>query len=385
MVDREGSTVIFKEENLSSSSCTASLWSSSSSSLSLSSSESSSHKPLAGSTTIRIDDPSQDPLYNGHLFAGWLEPNATDFLIRPKNYYYATATSSNTSKKSSDGKKKAKPTKKKISSAGSLYRCARVDIFESPQRIPHMASRVVLPKVEGDCGGGAWRAPDVFVVSIFIPTDAPSSKILNLKKETRESSRGYTITMYYTLRRETRAILQQLHDPCINEENEKNTEKNNAVRLWEEWCQKAPTDDDWMKRFKVLPKVQNMDEIGLPSWISKYNAKPFLIKRPGQTGFLYRDKGYMEFDITLEEFPYVAKQGIRMLREKFFAKTIMNFAFLIEGRTHDELPECLLGAMQVCYPDPNLAIHADDLFAGTSPSSSRNNKDNVVDDDVSSQ
>lgn len=43
---------------------------------------------------------------------------------------------------------------------------------------------------------------------------------------------------------------------------------------------------------------------------------------------------------------------------------IATLAFCLEGRDEDELPECLLGAFQLCYPDPVHAIQGEDFFAG---------------------
>lgn len=121
-----------------------------------------------------------------------------------------------------------------------------------------------------------------------------------------------------------------------------------------------------MSRFKVLPRAENLAEIGLPSWISKFNGKPFLVKRPGTTGFLYSHpkKSCMEFDVSLHPFPYLAKKAISCMKDSYFKKTIATFAFCLEGREEDELPECLLGAFQLCYPDPVHAIHGEEHFAG---------------------
>jgi hypothetical protein len=94
----------------------------------------------------------------------------------------------------------------------------------------------------------------------------------------------------------------------------------------------------------------------------------------------------MEFDVSLHVFPYLAKQAICFMKESFFRKTLVTFGFVIEGRTDDEvrllvcsscnhycsiltafyrqLPECLIGLFQLCYPDPQYAIQAADFFSG---------------------
>jgi len=256
--------------------------------------------------------------------------------------------------------------KKKQPSPGELYDCAQVEVFESPHRYPDMAPRVQLPKVTfKDEGPKTWRTPDVFVISIALPTDPP--------KLGRSSSDGggYTVTMYFTMRQETRDILRRVtadgYDPSLEKPDEPSKSKVNAVRLLEEWCRRAPNDPTWFSRFKVVPNAHNLKEIGMPGWISSYNGKPFLIKRPGVTGFIHQhpELSCLEFDISLHPFPYLAKQGICFMKESYFKKVLVSFGFVIEGKTEDELPECILGCMQLCYPDPAHAIQASDFFNGT--------------------
>jgi hypothetical protein len=307
-------------------------------------------KPVAGTTTIQIENATDLPLKDGIIFGGWRTADPTTMMIRSVGY---------------------KKHKKKCPSPGDLYECIHLDIFESKTRYPDMASRVTLPEVEyPDKGPKTWNSPDLFVITIAIPTDPP--KLYG----STDNGGGYTITMYYKMRQETRDILRRVTADDHKRENDKqegdeNSSKVNAVRLLEEWCRRAPNDENFMARFKVVPNAQNLTEIGLPSWIAKYNGKPFLIKRPGETGFLYRhpEKSCIEFDISLHPFPYLAKQGICYMKDTFFKKVLVTFGFLIEGRNDDELPECLIGLFQLCYPDPQHAIQGEDFFAGISPKS----------------
>jgi len=317
-------------------------------------------KPKAGTTSIQIENPEDVPIKDGHIFAGWRVQDPGIMMIRSHNYMM---------------------DKKKTCSPGELYQCVHVDIFESRQRYPNMASRAELPTVhftdddEGGGGGGpkTWNAPDIFVVSISIPTDPPKPFCHT------EDGGGYTITAYFVMHQETRDILKRVtsserYPPNTDHQqgcDDRDMSKVNAVRLWEEWCTRSPTDDTFCARFKVIPNVQNLTEIGLPTWISRYNGKPFLIKRPGQTGFLYRhpEKSCIEFDISLHPFPFLAKQGILFMKDSYFHKILVSFGFLIEGRSEDELPECLIGLTQLCYPNPIHAIQGEDFMTGTSPRS----------------
>jgi hypothetical protein len=306
--------------------------------------------PFAGTTSVKLKNPTDPPaIATGELFAGWRNPSAECLFVRSLGY---------------------SQHKKKLASPGELYNCAQVEVFESPSRYPDMARKVKLPKVSfTDDGPKTWRTPDIFVVSIALPTDPP--------KLGRSSSDGggYTVTMYFTMKQETRDILKRVtadgYDPSSEKPADAGTSQVNAVRLLEEWCRRAPDDANWFSRFKVVPNAHNLKEIGMPGWISKYNGKPFLIKRPGVTGFIHQhpELSAFEFDISLHPFPYLAKQGICFMKESYFKKVLVTFGFVIEGKTDDELPECVLGCMQLCYPDPAHAIQASDFFAGTAPRS----------------
>jgi hypothetical protein len=230
-------------------------------------------------------------------------------------------------------------TKAKIPSPGQLYECVQVDIFESPQRYPDMGSRVKLPGVDfmDSSTKKTWRAPDIFIVSIALPTDPPK-----FGRSTSDGG-GYTITVYFRMLEETRAILRRVtadgYDPSEEQVADPQKSKVNAVRLLEEWCRRAPTDPKYQARFKVVPNAHNLDEIGMPNWIAKYNGKPFLVKRAGQTGFLFCHPEFscMEFDVSLHPFPYLAKQAICFMKESYFKRILVSFGFCIEGRSDDEV------------------------------------------------
>jgi len=174
-------------------------------------------------------------------------------------------------------------------------------------------------------------------VSIALPTDPPK-----FGKSSSDGG-GYTVTMYFRMHQDTREILRRVtaddYDDSTENVDDPQKSKVNAVRLMEEWCRRAPTDPAYQARFKVVPNAHNLKEIGMPSWISKYNGKPFLVKRAGETGFLYShpEISCMEFDVSLHPFPYLAKQGICYMKDSFFKKILVSFGFCIEGRTDDEV------------------------------------------------
>jgi len=312
------------------------------------------YKPIAGSTSIQLKN-ATDPAIcakTGKIMAGWRSVDPSTLHIRgcgyDANHHH------------------------KIESPGMLYDCINADVFESQHRVPDLASKVVLPTVtfKDDKGTKTWTAPDLFVISVALPTSPPSLYGANSNKD---DGLGYTVVMYYQMRADTRAILRRITAPNYqrkdDESNEsQSTNKTNAVRLFEKWCQRAPSHTDMFSRFKVLPQAENLPEMGLPSWIEKFNGMAFLVKRAGETGYVFTHptQSCMEFDVSLHPFPYLAKKGICYMKDTYFEKTVVTFAFCIEGRSEEELPECVLGAFQLCYPNPVHAIQAEEWFAGPS-------------------
>eukprot|EP00751_Fragilariopsis_kerguelensis_P021586 CAMPEP_0170896458 /NCGR_PEP_ID=MMETSP0734-20130129/44797_1 /TAXON_ID=186038 /ORGANISM="Fragilariopsis kerguelensis, Strain L26-C5" /LENGTH=512 /DNA_ID=CAMNT_0011288685 /DNA_START=8 /DNA_END=1548 /DNA_ORIENTATION=- len=321
------------------------------------------YKPIAGSTSIQLKN-ATDPAIcakTGKIMAGWRTVDPSTLHIRgcgyDANHHH------------------------KIESPGMLYDCINADVFESQHRVPDLASKVVLPTVtfKDDKGTKTWTAPDLFVISVALPTSPPSLYGANSNKD---DGLGYTVVMYYQMRADTRAILRRITAPNYqrkdDESNEsQSTNKTNAVRLFEKWCQRAPSHTDMFSRFKVLPQAENLPEMGLPSWIEKFNGMAFLVKRAGETGYVFTHptQSCMEFDVSLHPFPYLAKKGICYMKDTYFEKTVarllfektvVTFAFCIEGRSEEELPECVLGAFQLCYPNPVHAIQAEEWFAGPS-------------------
>ena len=322
-------------------------------------------RPRAGSTSMWVEKAKDKPTNKeGHQFCGYRSLPSNEFQVRSHGYL---------------------STKKKIPCSGELYTLVAMDVFESSKQYRDMGKRVKLPLVTfKDKGEKTWHSPDIFVVSVALPTEAPKLG------RPEDDGQGFTITMYFTMKQSTRNILRKVTASGYGatqdkSEADKDVQKRlvNGVRLWEEWCRRAPEDPSFQARFKFIPFGSNLAEIGVPGWIGKYNGKPVLIKRAGITGFLFDhpELNAMGFDISLHPFPYLAKQATAYMAETYFKQMIASFAFVIEGRSDDELPEVLIGqGAQICYPDPARAIKADDWFTGQSPISDETSEPTLVQD-----
>lgn len=319
-----------------------------------------SFKPKAGASMIRVKEPSDSCLNKNDIpMIRWLPAHVSDAQTRGADYI---------------------SSKEKICCPASLYELVKADIFESDDQMLEIGQKFNLSEVKLDYDSDknakkTWNAPDVFVISLTLPTTAPKLG------RTNNDNKGYILTGYYRMREETRKILRVVtrpdYDPardnkdlCARLQDENQKQMINGVKLWEDWCESAPSDPEMQKRFKFIAKGDNLREVGCPRWICNYNGKPILIKKPNVTGFLFSYDNMMEFDLSLLSFPYLFKSAMTYLKENLFAKMIMTFTFVIEGRTNDELPELLIGnGLQICYVHADNVFNAKDVFEGTSPTS----------------
>lgn len=79
--------------------------------------------------------------------------------------------------------------------------------------------------------------------------------------------------MYYAIKESTRKILKRLTstsatdsedvDDDIDIGGNEDKEVINALKLFEEWCTRSPTDKAFQARFKVIILGQNRKEIGV--------------------------------------------------------------------------------------------------------------------------
>merc|ERR1711983_526144 len=152
-------------------------------------------------------------------------------------------------------------------------------------------------------------------------------------------------------------------DNGSKEDDDPNQSITNSVKLFDEWCRRSPLDPTYQGRFKLIPRSTNLDAIGVPSYLQKYDNKPMLIKRSGITGILTpASSNVLHFEINFYPFPYLAKQGFSYLLQNYFSKIDVSLAFLIEGRDINELPEVLIGAVRLAEPNVDLVVKEEDFF-----------------------
>mmetsp|Transcript_31774 Transcript_31774/g.53593 ORF Transcript_31774/g.53593 Transcript_31774/m.53593 type:complete len:688 (-) Transcript_31774:254-2317(-) len=271
-------------------------------------------KPEPGCTFLQVDtEPKSSPDHT------WCRADHRQFNVRigPDYSYY----------------------KKKAPSAAALYETFAVDVFCTKLRVDHATPRFSLPDTT-QLDTHHPFVPPIFVIQIQIPSDPPSGFF-----SSAEDGPGWAIVMYYRITEDTRSQLENIETASP------------AVKLFAKWCEKCTEDAAWRGRFKVINSCTNLDELGIPTAISSYNAKPILIRR---TGSIFRGPNYMEMNIHVHKFATLAKQSIHYISSRC-GQMYMQIGFVIEGREDAELPETLFACVAVNKPQEE---QAEFLFDG---------------------
>lgn len=213
--------------------------------------------------------------------------------------------------------------KKKSQSSEGLFELVTVDFVRSDSLIGDIENLVDLESIDIVGSTVTSSVPLGFVISVGLPQSQPKL----FKSPTDGPS--WNLIFYFKLKNYVQEELKNLPNarPC--------------VKLLEAWCSNAPNDADFRGRLKTMCVVDNIESLGLPSVITAYNGKPVLINKSG-TLSSPRD-GLMQLNINVWMFAYVARKALCGMHEKL-KKMSLNVGFTIEGRSDDELPECLLGS-----------------------------------------
>jgi len=125
-----------------------------------------------------------------------------------------------------------------------------------------------------------------------------------------------------------------------------------STRLFVKWCEEAGTDFKMRSRFKAMAVVEDIESLGLGSFICNYNGKPVLISK---SGTFTRHENYIEMSINIHMFSFIARQSLYRLIPKF-KQMVLNMGFTIEARNDEELPELLLGGCRLVKFDSDEVV-----------------------------
>jgi len=220
---------------------------------------------------------------------------------------------------------------KKAPSVMHVYQPVSIDVFKTkPSAVYHISQRLTLPLPPG-----GKRTPNQsglprrFIVNAIIPSEAPS--LLGGPPD----GPCYQVVIAFTA---SAAALQEWVDAG-----------SSAARLFARFVKDAPEgivpssgDIDIKERVKLVPRVENMKQMGL-GWIERYNGKPALITKSGS---VYRGDDYIEVCMNTFRFAYMTKKGVNSLINRI-PEFDLHTAITLEGREDRELPEQTLLAVRL--------------------------------------
>ena len=228
-------------------------------------------------------------------------------------------------------------------SAAPLYDVVAVDVVRCPSRRGNVARECVRPPEPSHKSPLEGLVPSIFLLNAVVPDandgrdDGPCHAILVTCELSAFAARELTRTApkngYGQLNLKT--AVASIEHP--------------ALRLWAAYCRDARREPangpaPIRSKFKVMASV--VDPSLLPSALRDYDAKPLLVGEPGSL-FFHRGYGDVcEFDVDGFALPAEARAGLTAFVPDA-GSHVLNLGFGVEARAEAELPECLLGAVQL--------------------------------------
>lgn len=226
--------------------------------------------------------------------------------------------------------------KQKAPSECALMELVGVDMVACDKKIDNICTRVTFPKEWTDIETNNPSVPPLFVINFQIPSE--SGVVFSMFQDIKDGP-GYSVVLYFCMTPETISHMANLEFAPP------------AVRLLVRYLSEGPESDhdpngEWRGRFKTMVMCSNIEDFGLPSFITSYNAKPVLIR---QTGTLIRGPKYVEMDINVHRFGSVPRRALQIMKDRFDRMNI-SIGFCIESREEDEMPERLFGCASLNKP-----------------------------------
>jgi Protein ENHANCED DISEASE RESISTANCE 2, C-terminal len=221
---------------------------------------------------------------------------------------------------------------KKAPSLPAMMDCLAMDIMSSPQKISRVTEYIRFRDIHKLKSWG--NIPPLVVVNMQFPNYPPANPLWGKKRFD-----GLSVGVAFWL---------TLNDDGIDAlEN-----GTPAGRLLERFINELD-NETLTDQLKGLGRIANTDEIALPRLIAGYNGKPFLT-RPQHTFFRSRanqDVEYVEMLLDVHNYNYLSRKAFYTYFLDQTERYVCDFGLVIEGRNDDELPEQMMFAIQLAYPN----------------------------------
>jgi len=257
----------------------------------------------------------------GEMF--WRDLPASEFKVRGPGY------STNHTKQASEA---------------SLYNCRSADVLKGSKGLDSILRHKTAQEfdwwrdAEGDIPWDiAWGVPRVLIVNCLLPIHSP----MGFSKKPP----GCALISYFELSHASRLELQD-------------GKPGPQMKLWQRLCKLGVSTRDGTS-FKAIGQVPSRSLEALPKMLHGYNGKPVLVT---ESAIFVKDMlpEVLEVDVDVGKWAYLARQTLYSY-QGILAEHAFHMGYLVEGRTEDELPECLLGCVCMNGADLSTAMNLDNL------------------------
>lgn len=236
--------------------------------------------------------------------------------------------------------------KKKAPSLHAFYKLQVADIFRTPLKVTKIGQKVswdhptewpchkedtVAPPASEEVSAGG--CPRTLVLNYMIPNYEPP--LMSKKVD----GPGFCVVNIFTLSAEGRAELEAQETP--------------AAKLLKNFFTKLR---QYHGRFKAIPTVMNVDKISFGmvarKALSVGNSKPFMTGPTCHSFFIPKDRSYFEIDLDFHRYAFAGVKALSAMMPQH-PQIVMKLGFVVQGNDDDELPEQMLGCVQLNHLDFN--------------------------------
>jgi hypothetical protein len=111
--------------------------------------------------------------------------------------------------------------------------------------------------------------------------------------------------------------------------------------------QRSSTDDACLK---LIGRVENLEDLGdLPDVVHSFNNKPVLLTK-SCTVHVHDNGKILEITFDVRMWNFLARKSFAMLNGEL-KNAVVSLALLVEGKKETELPEQIIGCVQLDFLD----------------------------------
>eukprot|EP00040_Diaphanoeca_grandis_P018766 m.98755 g.98755 ORF g.98755 m.98755 type:complete len:315 (-) comp27093_c0_seq1:52-996(-) len=206
---------------------------------------------------------------------------------------------------------------KKAPSADPFYDMVSMDYMKCSTVYPEMGPLIDIP--EPKFKSTREGVPSTLILQLIFPNCSP--------KAFGAPDAGPCISALFTF---------QLKEATVKMMENWDTAPK-ALKLLEEFTNRAPNDPKFKGRFKMMGKILNWEEMSMPSMLKSYNGKPILITASGSVTH-NKKRDYLEECANVFKWSFMARKSLDGFRNKAKAMRFL-LCCTIQATEDEEMPE----------------------------------------------